>query len=80
MGAVDIGIGHDDDAIIPQRVGVAVLAAAAADLLSGSVRALPATVKTIAVMDRCKESGAIGDPLHLDVVTALREARNLGLI
>ena len=33
--------------------------------------ALPATVKKIAVLDRTKEPGALGDPLYLDVVTAL---------
>jgi len=43
------------------------------------VNALPKTVKTIAVLDRCKEAGAIGDPLYLDVVTALREAKDEGL-
>ena len=43
------------------------------------IEALPKTVKTIAVMDRCKEAGAIGDPLYLDVVAALREAKEEGL-
>lgn len=38
------------------------------------VEALPATVKTIAVLDRTKEPGAPGDPLYLDAVTALMEA------
>jgi pyruvate-ferredoxin/flavodoxin oxidoreductase len=38
------------------------------------VRALPATVKTIAVMDRSKEPGSVGEPMYLDVVTALSEA------
>ena len=33
--------------------------------------ALPATVKQIAVLDRTKEPGALGEPLYLDVVTAL---------
>ena len=42
-------------------------------------KALPRTVKTIAVLDRCKEAGAIGDPLYLDVVAALREAKEEGL-
>ncbi len=37
--------------------------------------ALPATTKAIAVLDRTKEPGAIGEPLYLDVVTALHEAR-----
>ncbi len=42
------------------------------------VAALPKTVRTIAVLDRCKEPGAIGDPLYLDVVAALREAADAG--
>jgi len=42
------------------------------------VEALPKTVKTVAVLDRLKEAGAVGDPLYMDVVTALREARDLG--
>lgn len=35
--------------------------------------AIPATVKTITVLDRTKEPGAIGEPLYLDVVAALRD-------
>ncbi len=35
------------------------------------VEALPATVKKIAVMDRTKEPGSVGEPLYLDVVNAL---------
>jgi len=42
------------------------------------VQALPASVKSIAVLDRTKESGAVGEPLYLDVVAALREARVAG--
>jgi pyruvate-ferredoxin/flavodoxin oxidoreductase len=37
-------------------------------------KALPPTVKTIAVLDRTKEPGAAGEPLYLDVVDALFEA------
>ena len=33
---------------------------------------IPASVKKIAVLDRCKEPGALGEPLYLDVVGALR--------
>ena len=33
---------------------------------------LPDTVKKIAVLDRTKESGALGEPLYLDVVAALK--------
>ncbi|MCC6621475.1 MAG: pyruvate:ferredoxin (flavodoxin) oxidoreductase [Deltaproteobacteria bacterium] len=36
--------------------------------------ALPASVRSIAVLDRTKEPGATGEPLHLDVVMALSEA------
>jgi pyruvate-ferredoxin/flavodoxin oxidoreductase len=36
--------------------------------------ALPATTRAIAVLDRTKEPGAIGEPLYLDVVTAISEA------
>ncbi|HSE98665.1 MAG TPA: pyruvate:ferredoxin (flavodoxin) oxidoreductase, partial [Blastocatellia bacterium] len=37
------------------------------------IATLPATVKTIAVLDRTKEPGATGEPLYQDVVTALSE-------
>ena len=40
---------------------------------SAFLAALPATVKSIAVMDRCKEPGANGEPLYKDVVTVLAE-------
>ena len=43
------------------------------------VRALPASTRRIAVLDRTKEPGAVGEPLYLDVVSALREAREEGL-
>jgi pyruvate-ferredoxin/flavodoxin oxidoreductase len=36
--------------------------------------ALPATVKSIAVLDRTKEPGCAGEPLYLDCVAALQEA------
>ena len=37
------------------------------------VAALPASAKSIAVLDRTKEPGAIGEPLYCDVITALAE-------
>jgi pyruvate-ferredoxin/flavodoxin oxidoreductase len=43
------------------------------------VAALPPTARKIAVLDRTKEPGAIGEPLYQDVVTALAEARDAGL-
>src|SRR5579863_1434862 len=42
------------------------------------MEALPRTVRQIAVLDRTKESGAIGEPLYLDVVNALYEGLKLG--
>src|ERR1041384_4113108 len=39
------------------------------------INALPATIKTIAVLDRTKEPGSVGEPLYQDVVTALSEAK-----
>ena len=42
------------------------------------VAALPASVKKIAVLDRTKESGSTGEPLYLDVVTALSEIISAG--
>lgn len=38
------------------------------------LEALPVTVKTVGVLDRCKEPGSNGEPLYLDVITALAEA------
>jgi pyruvate-ferredoxin/flavodoxin oxidoreductase len=37
------------------------------------VAALPASAKSIAVLDRTKEPGATGEPLYCDVITALAE-------
>ncbi|MDR2777203.1 MAG: pyruvate:ferredoxin (flavodoxin) oxidoreductase [Rickettsiales bacterium] len=39
------------------------------------VRVLPKTVRKIAVLDRTKEPGSLGEPLYLDVVAALREEK-----
>ncbi len=46
--------------------------------ISHFISALPTSVRGIAVMDRCKENGAIGEPLYMDVVTALQEAAATG--
>jgi pyruvate-ferredoxin/flavodoxin oxidoreductase len=42
------------------------------------IEALPAFVRKIAVLDRTKEPGAMGDPLYQDVVTALMEETAAG--
>jgi pyruvate-ferredoxin/flavodoxin oxidoreductase len=42
------------------------------------VSALPPSVKAIAVLDRSKEPGSVGEPLYMDVITALQEAKAAG--
>ncbi len=42
------------------------------------VKALPASVKSIAVMDRTKEPGSLGEPLYADVRTAIGEMMEEG--
>ena len=41
--------------------------------------AIPETVKKIAVLDRTKEPGALGEPLYLDVIAALNEVGRTGI-
>lgn len=41
--------------------------------VEGFVAALPASVRSLAVLDRTKEPGATGEPLYCDVITALVE-------
>ena len=38
------------------------------------INALPKSVKRIAVLDRCKEMGSVGEPLYLDVVSVIKDA------
>ncbi len=44
------------------------------------VAAMPKTVKSVTVLDRTKESGSVGEPLYLDVVSTLSEAAAAGTI
>ncbi len=46
--------------------------------LDAFIKALPKTVKGIAVLDRTKEPGSLGEPLYLDVRTAIGEAMSDG--
>ena len=41
---------------------------------------IPQTVKKIAVLDRTKEAGAIGEPLYLDIVAALKDKKDISII
>ena len=45
--------------------------------LKAFIDALPKTVKKMAVLDRTKEPGALGEPMYLDVRTAIGEAMQL---
>ena len=44
------------------------------------LEAIPASCKKLAVMDRTKEPGSLGEPLYTDVCTALREAGKNDLV
>ncbi len=43
------------------------------------LQAIPDTVRSIAVLDRCKEPGSAGEPLFQDVVTAIAESDRAGV-
>jgi pyruvate-ferredoxin/flavodoxin oxidoreductase len=79
--AVLMGSGHDVaheavDALVArgEKVGVLKVRLFRPFPVEKFMAALPRTVRAIAVLDRTKEPGAIGEPLYQDVVTALREA------
>ncbi|MBZ0270912.1 pyruvate:ferredoxin (flavodoxin) oxidoreductase [bacterium] len=61
-----------------ERVGVVKVRLYRPFAIDAFVAALPASVKSIAVLDRTKEPGAVGEPLYLDVVAALGEALDDG--
>ena len=42
------------------------------------IASLPKSVKSIAVLDRTKEAGSVGEPLYLDIVSAFNEAKEDG--
>jgi pyruvate-ferredoxin/flavodoxin oxidoreductase len=44
------------------------------------IRSIPASVKSIAVLDRTKEPGSIGEPLYQNVITALAEGYAEGIV
>lgn len=46
--------------------------------VAGFLATLPASTRGIAVLDRTKEAGAVGDPLWLDVLAAFAEGRRSG--
>ncbi len=61
-----------------ERVGLVKVRLYRPFLRKAFINALPKSTRSIAVLDRTKEPGAPGDPLYLDVITALAEARAEG--
>ncbi len=59
-----------------ERVGVLAVRLFQPFDLSAFGAALPATVKALAVLDRTKEPGSLGEPLYLNAVCALAEGRS----
>lgn len=57
-----------------ERVGVLNIRLYRPFPIEALLEALPANVRKIAVLDRCKEPGAPGEPLFLDVMAALHSA------
>ena len=62
-----------------ERVGALVVRLFRPFPVEAFVAALPPTVERVGVLDRCKEPGAPGEPLYLDVVTALHRAVTTGV-
>jgi len=44
------------------------------------LKVIPKSVKKIAVLDRTKEPGSIGEPLYLDVVASLKDNKNIEIV
>jgi len=61
-----------------ERVGVAQIRLFRPFPAQALVQALPPSVRQVAVLDRTKEPGSIGEPLFLDVLAALNEAHEDG--
>ncbi len=63
-----------------EKVGVVVVRLYRPFPVDAFLAALPKTVKKIAVLDRTKEPGSIGEPLFQDVVNALNAGMNKGTL
>jgi len=58
------------------KIGVVKVRLALPFSIEEFIHTLPQTVKSIAVLDRTKEAGSLGEPLYHDVVTSLFERQN----
>ena len=63
-----------------EKVGVVVVRLYRPFAPESFLKALPKTVKRIAVLDRTKEPGSLGEPLYQDVCTVLSQRENAPLI
>ena len=61
-----------------EKIGVAVVRLYRPFPVEDFLKALPSTVKKVAVLDRTKEPGSIGEPLFLDVSAAVQEGMKKG--
>ncbi len=77
MGSVNDTIEETIDYLTKQgkKVGVVKVRLYRPFCAQALIDAIPETVKTISVLDRTKEPGAMGEPLYLDVVAALKGSK-----
>ena len=77
MGSVNDTIEETIDYLLAQgkKVGVVKVRLYRPFSAKALLEAFPASVKYITVMDRTKEPGALGEPLYLDVVAALKDSQ-----
>jgi pyruvate-ferredoxin/flavodoxin oxidoreductase len=76
MGSACGAVGETVDTLVArgEKVGMVTIRLFRPFPATALVSALPATCRAIAVLDRTKEPGAVGEPLYLDVRAALDEA------
>ncbi len=77
MGSVNDTIEETIDYLVAagKKVGVIKVRLYRPFCAQALIDAIPASVKQITVMDRTKEPGALGEPLYLDVVAALKDSQ-----
>jgi len=77
MGSVCETIDETVDYLVAagEKVGVVKVRLYRPFVANALIKVLPKTVETISVLDRTKEPGALGEPLYLDVVAALKGSK-----
>lgn len=63
-----------------EKVGVVIVHLYRPFSVEALIKVVPQSVKKIAVLDRTKEPGSIGEPLYLDVVSALKDRCDLSIV